>query len=182
MFTAMPPSSLWQRMKRSPNTRVSSLTILNPNAPTYHSAVRRGSDALRWMWLIRQAMGSSSGFSAQEIAVLAFHHQLLVLVVDGDAQHHDARRAAGLERGDGEHRVERVARIDRLQKARRLIEEGDQRIAHHVGKDAGAGRALHGHQEPVRQEIAVAARPAVGPVLVDGMVVAGGQLKRREES
>src|SRR5262245_24968660 len=62
MFTAMPPSTLWQRMKRSPNTRVSSLTILKSNAPTYHSAVRRGSEAFRWMWLIRYAMTSPQGF------------------------------------------------------------------------------------------------------------------------
>src|SRR5262245_3016853 len=61
MFTAMPPSTLWQRMKRSPNTRVSSLTILKSNAPTYHSAVRRGSEAFRWMWLIRYAMTPPQG-------------------------------------------------------------------------------------------------------------------------
>src|SRR5262250_278669 len=47
-------------MKRSPNTRVSSPTILNLNAFSYHSAVLRGSDALRWMWLIRNAMARAS--------------------------------------------------------------------------------------------------------------------------
>src|SRR5207245_2279365 len=52
MLTAN-PSSLVQRTKRSPNTRVSSFTILKPNAVTYHSAVLRGSGAFRWMWLIR---------------------------------------------------------------------------------------------------------------------------------
>src|SRR2546422_8075197 len=43
-------------MKRSPNTRVSSPTILKLKARTYHSAVFRGSGAFRWMWLIRNAM------------------------------------------------------------------------------------------------------------------------------
>src|SRR5215475_1466509 len=46
-------------MKRSPNTRVSSPTILNLNAFSYHSAVLRGSDAFRWMWLIRNAMAGA---------------------------------------------------------------------------------------------------------------------------
>ena len=56
MLTAMPPSSLWQRMKRSPKTRVSSQTILKLNALTYQSAVFFGSGAFRWMWLIRNAI------------------------------------------------------------------------------------------------------------------------------
>src|SRR3989442_11576906 len=43
-------------MKRSPNSRVSSPTILKLKARTYHSAVFRGSGAFRWMWLIRNAM------------------------------------------------------------------------------------------------------------------------------
>src|SRR5437667_12223203 len=81
-----------------------------------------------------------SGFPAQEIAVLPYHDQLLVLVVDGDAHREDARRAPGLEGGDGEHGVEGVAGIDRLEKARRLLEKGDERVAHHVGEDAGARR------------------------------------------
>ena len=52
MFTGV-PSSDWQRTKRSPNTRVSSETILNAKAFTYQSAVLRGSEAFRWIWLIR---------------------------------------------------------------------------------------------------------------------------------
>src|SRR5262249_37334408 len=59
MLTAMPPSSLWQRTKRSPNARVSSPMILKLKAFTYQSAVFRGSDAFRWMWLIRNAMRAS---------------------------------------------------------------------------------------------------------------------------
>src|SRR5579885_1349841 len=55
MLTAMPPSSLWQRMKRSPNGagRTESSTIVKLKARTYHSAVARGSDDFRWMWLMR---------------------------------------------------------------------------------------------------------------------------------
>ncbi len=46
MFTFMPPSADAQRMKRSPKDRTSSLVIVNPNALTYQSAVRRGSGSL----------------------------------------------------------------------------------------------------------------------------------------
>src|SRR5579883_2817040 len=55
MLTAMPPSSLWQRMKRSPKGggRTESSTIVKLKARTYHSAVARGSDDFRWMWLMR---------------------------------------------------------------------------------------------------------------------------------
>src|SRR5581483_2253370 len=59
MDTTMPPSPLVQRMKRSPNTRVSSLTILKANAFSYHSAALRGSGDLMWMWLIRNGIGLS---------------------------------------------------------------------------------------------------------------------------
>src|SRR5262245_5134521 len=59
MLTAMPPSSLCKRTKRSPNARVSSLMILKLKAFTYQSAVFRGSDAFRWMWLMRNAMRAS---------------------------------------------------------------------------------------------------------------------------
>src|SRR3990170_203870 len=64
MLTARPPSSLTQRTKRSPNTRVSSPTILKLKAVAYHSAVLRGSGAFRWMWLIRYGMRGSSEASA----------------------------------------------------------------------------------------------------------------------
>src|SRR5947209_2269803 len=61
MFTIMPPSALWHRMKRSPKTRTSSPRFLKAKASTYHSAVFRGSGAFRWMWLIRYAMDASCG-------------------------------------------------------------------------------------------------------------------------
>src|SRR5262245_10820640 len=54
-------------MKRSPNTRVSSPTILNLNAFSYHSAVLRGSDAFKWMWLIRNAMARASRWAPQGV-------------------------------------------------------------------------------------------------------------------
>ena len=77
--------------------------------------------------------------------------------------------------------IERVARVDGLEEARGLIEEGDQRVAHHVREDAGARRALGRHQQAVGEEVAVAARPAVGPVVVDRVVVARGELEGGEE-
>jgi hypothetical protein len=68
-------------------------------------------------------MEPSSGLSAQEIAVFAFQHQLLVLVVD-------------------------ATRITTT---------------------------------PVSEEVTVAPRAEVGAVVVDRVVVAGGQLEGREE-
>ena len=53
MLTAMPPSALWHRMKRSPKLRVVSFTILKSKAFTYQSAVFLGSGDFRWMWLMR---------------------------------------------------------------------------------------------------------------------------------
>src|SRR5215212_2490331 len=56
MLTAIPPSSLWQRMNRSPKSRVVSPTILKLNALTYQSAVFLGSGDFRWMWLMRNGI------------------------------------------------------------------------------------------------------------------------------
>src|ERR1044071_7787952 len=58
MLTAMPPSALLQRRKRSPNTRTSSLAIWKSNAFTYQSAVLFGSGDFRWMWLMRKPMST----------------------------------------------------------------------------------------------------------------------------
>ena len=61
--------------------------------------------------------------------MLAFHHQVAGLVVHGRAHDDHPGGAPRLERGDGERRVHRVARVDRLEEAGRLLEEGDQRLA-----------------------------------------------------
>src|SRR5215468_376778 len=93
-------------------------------------------------------MVPSSGFPAQEIAVLALHHQHLVLVVDGHAQYYDTGGAAGHERGDHEHGVERIPCVHGFEEARGLLEEGDERIADHVREDAGARRAWAATRRP----------------------------------
>ena len=49
---ATTPSSLVQRMKRSPNTRTSSTRIFGSNAFTYQWAVVFSSGDFRWMWLM----------------------------------------------------------------------------------------------------------------------------------
>ena len=88
---------------------------------------------------------------------------------------------AGLQLAHLQHRIERVAAIDRLQEARGLLEEADQRIADDVREDAGAGRALDRHLQAVGQHVAMAARLAVFAVVVDRMVVAAGQLEGSEQ-
>jgi hypothetical protein len=87
--------------------------------------------------------------------VLAFHHQLPVLVVDGDAHHEHPRGAAGLDGGEGEHGGEGIAGIDRLEESRRLLEKGDEGVAHHVREEAGTRRALGRHHEAMGEEIRV---------------------------
>ena len=114
--------------------------------------------------------------------MLTLHHQLTGLVVDGGPHHDDTGRAPGPELGDGEHRVQRVPDVDGLEEARGLLEEGDERVADHVREEPGAGGGLRGDEEPVGEEVAVAMRPTVDAVVVDRVVVAGGELEGREES
>src|ERR1700730_3527496 len=125
--------------------------------------------------------GSGRRLPPEEIAVLTLHHQLARLVVHGGPHGDHAGGAPGLEPSDGEQRVERVAHVDRLEEARRLVEEGHQRVADRVREDAGARRGLGGDEEAVGQEVAVAVGPAVLAIVVDRVVVGGGELERGEE-
>jgi hypothetical protein len=93
-------------------------------------------------------------------------HQRARLVVNGKPHGDGAGGAPFLDLAHLQHRIERVAAIDRLQEARRLLEEGDQRIADDVRKDAGARRALDGDLQAMCQQIAMAARLAVLAVVV----------------
>jgi hypothetical protein len=113
--------------------------------------------------------------------VLAVHHQVTLLVVHGDLAHDNACGAVGLEPGDLHHRKQRIADIDRLEEARGLLDEADQRIAQHVREDAAAGGRLDHHLQAMRQHVAMAARLAVDAVVVDGMIVAAGELESREQ-
>src|ERR1700747_1296430 len=104
-------------------------------------------------WWIRSWRGRAF---AQQVAMLAVHHELTGLVVDRGAHHDDSGRAARQELGDRERWIERVTHVDRLQEARRLLEEGDERIPDHVGKHSSSGGRLRRDQEPVSEKGAVA--------------------------
>jgi len=112
---------------------------------------------------------------------LAVAYQHASLVMDGEPQGDRAGRAALLDLADLEHRIKRVAAIDRLQKARRLLEETDQRIADDVREDTRAGGTLHCHLQAVGQQVAMAACLAIFAVVVNRMVVTARELEGREQ-
>src|SRR6516162_8387933 len=64
----------------------------------------------------------------QQILVFAGEHQLTALVVQGRGHDHEAGRALRPKLRDGELRIERIARVDRLEEFCRRFGEGDQRV------------------------------------------------------
>src|ERR1700712_4384402 len=100
--------------------------------------------------------------------------------MDGEFHGHHAGGAAGRERTYLEQRIERVAAIDRLEGARGLCEEPDRAIADAWRKAPRPRRTLDGDLQAVRQQVAVAARPAIFAVVVNRMIVAAGQLESGE--
>src|SRR5262245_37002896 len=101
--------------------------------------------------------------------------------MDGELKGDDSGGASRFQLAHFEQRIERVAAIDRLQEARRLLQEADQRIADDMRKDASAGGALNCHLQPVCQQVAMAARTAVLAIVMDRMIVAAGQLEGSEQ-
>src|SRR5262249_53550043 len=69
---------------------------------------------------------------------------------------------------------------DRLEKSAGGLGECDQAITDRVRKAAGARRRERQHLQAMRQHVAVTVRAAIFDVVMDRMVVAGEQLKRRE--
>src|SRR6185312_11811380 len=116
-----------------------------------------------------------------KVLVFAVADQHALLVMDGEPQGDGAGGPPRLRFADLEHRIERVAAIDRLQEARRLLEETDQRVADNVRKDAGAGRTLDRHLQAMRQQVTMTVGLAVFPIVVDRMVVAARELESREQ-
>src|ERR1044072_5554271 len=88
---------------------------------------------------------------SQQVLVLAGEHEVAVLVMDGRSHHHNAGRALRDQLGDGERRVERVARIHPFEEFGRLLDEADQSVADHVREHPGADRACGEHLEAVGQ-------------------------------
>ena len=102
--------------------------------------------------------------------------------MDAQRKAHDAGGAARLQRRDLEFRVKRVAFVNRFQEPARLFEKADQRLAHLVGKGACADRALDQRHEAMCVKARMAQPFQIGAVVMDGMIVAAGGLKRGEET
>ena len=96
----------------------------------------------------------------------------------GQRQH--ARRALGLQLAHRQARIERVAGVDRLEEARGLLDEAEERVLDQEWKLPGAGRGLDQHLVTMRQKIAMPVAAAELAVVVDRMVVAGGRLEGQE--
>src|SRR5439155_22813514 len=72
------------------------------------------------------------------------------------------------------------AGIDRLQEFRRLLDEGDERLADHMRENAGAGGGEAQHLKPVRQRAGMAALAAIFDIVMDRVVVGRDGLERGE--
>src|SRR5262249_39552447 len=83
--------------------------------------------------------------------------------------------------GDDERGVERIAHVHRLQEAGGLLEEGDERLADDVWKDARARRRLRRDEKPMGEQVAVPMRLTVDAVVVDRVIVPRGELESAEE-
>src|SRR4029453_2611427 len=99
-------------------------------APTIASASSR---SRRTPWTLPDPAGlhltlSRSGAATEEVPVLAVHDQLLRLVVDGGAHHHDTGGAPRPELGDRQQRIDGVSHVDGLEEGGRLPEEGAQAL------------------------------------------------------
>ena len=86
----------------------------------------------------------------------------------------------GRQRRDLEHRVERVAGIDRLQKFRRLLDKGEQRIADRMGKGAGAGGGKAENLKAMCKRRRMAALAAIFDIVMDRVIIRRDRLKRGE--
>src|SRR6185312_6868892 len=116
----------------------------------------------------------------EQVFLLAAQHQLVLLVVDRHRDRHHPRRALRQEARHRQHRIERVAGIDRLQEFRRLLDKGDQRVADHMREIAGPGGGKAQHLEAVSEQPVMTLRPAILDVVMDRVVVARDSLKRGE--
>lgn len=76
-----------------------------------------------------------------------------------------------------ERRVERVAGENRLQKAARLLQEGNQGVLGDEWKQACTGCGLDQRLEAMRQHAGQAASATIFHIVMDGVVIAAGSLK-----
>jgi len=117
---------------------------------------------------------------AQQDLLLAGQHQLALLVVYRRGKGDDTGRALRRQIRNLEHRIERIAGIDRLQEFRRLLGKGDQRVADGERKIAGPRCGETQDLEAVRQHPWMAALAAIFDVVMDRMVVQADGLERGE--
>src|SRR5262249_60338315 len=102
------------------------------------------------------------------------------LVVDGNGDGDDPGRALWRQRGNFQHRVERVAGKDRLQEFRGLLDKSQQRVADRVGEAARPRGGEAQDLEAVGERRRQTALPAIFDIVMDRVVVDGEGLKRDE--
>src|ERR1700747_2385710 len=89
---------------------------------------------------------------AQQYFLFARNHELTSLIVHRSCEGDDTGRALRRQRRNFDHRVECVSWVDRLQELRRLLGEGDQRLADGKRKIAGTRSGETKDLEAVRQQ------------------------------
>src|SRR5262245_59287352 len=103
----------------------------------------------------------------QQVLLYPFHDQLALLVVYVGGEREHACRALRLEVRDHELRIERIPRIDRLEEARRLLDEADEGVLDQERKQPGSSRCLDQHLVAVRQQLGMAVAATELAVVVD---------------
>src|SRR5882724_5909756 len=118
--------------------------------------------------------------AAQQDFLLAGENELAVLVVEGGGEDDHTGRALRRQRRYLEHRIERVAGMNRPQESRGLLDKGDQRVADGVGKGAGPRCGEREDLKAVRQRALVAALAAILDIVMDRVIVGGKRLESGE--
>src|SRR6516162_1809367 len=123
-------------------------------------------------WPRSSSTDDFAGTLAQQYSLLAGEHELAALVVHCGREGDNASRTLRGELCDLDHRVRRVSRVDRLQESRRLLGEGDQRVADGEREIAAPRGGETEDLEAMRQQTRVTALAAIFNVVMDRVIVA----------
>ena len=143
--------------------------------------VSRPSQFLR-TWTRRRVEDCAGASETDEERLRAFQDQRAVLVVHGGAERHDTGGALALQLGDCQLRIERVAQIDRGEKARGLLQKAHEPFAQHVGKQPGAGSGGGQHLKAMGDRCPMPVGTAVLDVVVHRVIIGRHGLKGSELS
>src|ERR1700730_15926608 len=146
------------------------------------SAIRRATSGPSRFFSLLSGRCISGVAPAQQDFLLAGGDELALLVVEGGGEGDHAGRALRRQRRYLEHRIERVAGMNRPQKFRGLLDKGDQGVANGVGKGAGPRRGEREDLKAVRQWALQAALTAILEIVMDRVIVRGKRLESGEMS